>query len=161
MKTRRGMVFSALVVIFTMLFAVSVYGEEEADDDMTIVKDAIKANKKLFVTANMQLTKSEAKAFWPIYEKYQDGLEELMDRSLKLIDKYAENYQTMTDDIAEKLIEEYLDIDGDYVQLRKSYLPKFMKVLPAKKVVRYYQIENKIDAAGNYEIAKEIPIIKY
>jgi hypothetical protein len=161
MKTRRGMVLSALVVILTMLFAVSVYGEEKAADDMTIVKDAIKANKKLFVSENMKLTESEAKAFWPLYEKYQDGLEELMDRSINLIENYAENYQTMTDDKAKKLIEEYLDIEGDYVQLRKSYLPKFMEVLPAKKVARYYQLENKIDAAGNYELAKEIPIIKY
>ena len=161
MKTRRGMVFGALVIILTMLFAVSVYGEEKAADDMTIVRDAIKANKKLFVSENMQLTESEAKAFWPVYEKFQDGLEELMDRSLNLIDKYAKNYQTMTDDMAKKLIEEYLDIEGDYVQLRKSYLPKFMKVLPAKKVARYYQLENKIDAAGNYEVAKEIPIMKY
>jgi len=155
------MVLSALVVILTMLFAVTVYGEEKAADDMQIIKDAIKANKKLFVSENMQLTESEAKAFWPIYEKYQDGLEELMDRSLDLIGNYAKNYQTMTDEVAKKLIEEYLDIEGDYVALRKSYLPKFMKVLPAKKVARYYQLENKIDAAGNYEAAKEIPIIKY
>jgi hypothetical protein len=161
MKTRRGMVLSALVVILTMLFAVSVYGEDKAADDMAIVKDAIKANKKLFISENMQLTESEAKAFWPIYEKYQDGLEELVDRSINLIENYAENYQTMTDDKAKKLIEEYLDIEGDYVELRKSYLSKFMKVLPAKKVARYYQLENKIDAAGNYELAKEIPIIKY
>ncbi len=161
MKTRRGMVLSALVVILTMLFAVSVYGEEKAADDMKIVRDAIKANKKLFVSENMKLTESKAKVFWPVYEKYQDDLGKLMDRSLNLIENYAKNYQTMTDDIAEKLIEEYLDIEGDYVQLRKSYLPKFMKVLPKKKVARYYQLENKIDAAGNYEAAKEIPIIKY
>jgi hypothetical protein len=84
-----------------------------------------------------------------------------MNRSLNLIEKYADNYQTMTDDMAKKLIEEYLDIEGDYVAFRKAFLPKFMEVLPAKKVARYYQLENKIDAAGNYEIAKEIPIIKY
>lgn len=161
MKTRKGMILSALVVILTLLFAVSVYGEEKAADDMAIVKDAIKANKKLFVSENMQLTESEAKAFWPIYEKYQDGLEELMERSIDLIEKYADNYQTMTDDMAKKLIEEYLDIEGDYVAFRKSYLSKFMAVLPAKKVARYYQLENKIEAAGNYELAKEIPIIKY
>ena len=125
MKTRRGMVLSALVIILTMLFAVSVYGEEKAADDMTIVKDAIKANKKLFVSENMQLTESEAKAFWPVYEKYQDGLEELMDRSIKLIGKYAENYQTMTDEIAEKLLEESLDIECDTTELKKSYVPKF------------------------------------
>jgi hypothetical protein len=161
MKTRRGMVLSALVVILAMLFAVSVYGEEKAADDMKIVKDAIKANKKLFISDNMQLTESEAKAFWPVYEKYQDGLEEIMERSIDLIDNYAKNYQTMTDEVAKKLLEEFLDIECDYTELKKSYMPKFLKVLPAKKVARYYQLENKIDAAGNYEMAKEIPIIKY
>jgi hypothetical protein len=144
-----------------MLFAVSVYGEEKAADDMQIVKDAIKANKKLFISENMQLTESEAKAFWPVYERYQDGLEEIMERSIDLIDNYAKNYQKMTDEIAEKLLEEFLDIECDYTELKKSYRPKFLKVLPAKKVVRYYQLENKIEAVGNYELAKEIPLIKY
>ena len=161
MKKSKGMVFSVVIVILTILFAVSLYGEEKAADDMQIIKDAIKANKKLFVSENMQLTESEAKAFWSIYEEYQDGLEDLADRSLKLIGNYADNYQTMTDEIAEKLLEEFLDIECDYTELKKAYVPKFLKVLPAKKVVRYYQIENKIEAAGNYEIAKEIPIIKY
>jgi hypothetical protein len=161
MRTRRGMLFSALVVILVMLFAVTAYGEEKAADDMKIVRDAIKANKKLFISDNMQLTEAEAEGFWPIYDKYQDSLVDLADRSIKLIGDYADNYQTMTDDIAEKLLEEFLDIECDYTELKKSYVPKFLKVLPAKKVVRYYQIENKIEAVGNFEIAKEIPLIKY
>jgi hypothetical protein len=46
------------------------------------------------------------------------------------------------------------------VKLRKTYLPKFRQALPEKKAARYYQIENKINAALNYELAANIPLMK-
>jgi hypothetical protein len=46
------------------------------------------------------------------------------------------------------------------LKLRQTYLPRFRKVLPEVKVVRYYQIENKINAALMYEVAAKIPLIK-
>ena len=42
----------------------------------------------------------------------------------------------------------------------KSYVPRFQKVLPAKKVARLYQVENKVRALVNYQVAQDIPLIK-
>ena len=84
----------------------------------------------------------------------------LQSRSIKLIKDFAGVYEKMTDADAKKLLEEYLTIDDLRMKVRQAYLPKFRKVLPEKKVARYYQIENKILALLNYEIAKEIPLVK-
>jgi hypothetical protein len=42
----------------------------------------------------------------------------------------------------------------------KGYQSKFGAVLPATKVARYYQIENKLRAAVNYELADAIPLVQ-
>jgi hypothetical protein len=108
----------------------------------------------------MQLTESEAKAFWPVYERYQDELFLIRTRTAKLIMDYRDAYQQMTSNTAKKLMDEMITIDSLGLKLRQAYLPKFRKVLPEEKVVRYYQIENKIQAVLLYQLAGNIPLMK-
>jgi len=108
----------------------------------------------------MQLTEKEAKVFWPVYERYQNELFLLRARSLNMIGNYANNYKTMTDAKAKKLLDEFMAIENVRIKLASTYLPQFRKVLPDKKVARYYQIENKINAALYYELAAQIPLVK-
>jgi len=107
----------------------------------------------------MMLTQSEADKFWPIYDEYQKELKKLADRSIKLIETYASNYEAMTDEVAEQLVKEAMAIDEERIKLQKSYMPKFSKVMPAKKVARYYQLENKIDAVISFDLATQIPLV--
>lgn len=129
-------------------------------DNMQLVVEKIRADKKLFIAENMGLTDVEAKAFWPVYETYQDELFLLRARTMNLIDSYAEAYEEMTDSTAKELLEESLAIENLGLNLRQAYIPKFREVLPAVKVVRYYQIENKINAVLMFELAAKIPLIK-
>ena len=127
---------------------------------MRIFVEKIRADKKLLVAENMQLTETEAKGFWPLYEQYQNELFLLRQRTLKLINDYGEAYEQMTDSTAKKLLNEYMTIEGLGLKLRETYLPKFRKVIPEAKVLRYYQIENKINAVLFYELASNIPLAK-
>jgi hypothetical protein len=127
---------------------------------MQVVIEKVRADKKLLVAENMQLTEAEAKAFWPVYKQYQDELFLLRTRSVKLIKDYADAYETMTNTTAKKLLNEYVAIESLGPKLRQAYLPKFRKALPEVKVVHYYQIENKIQAALIYELAAQIPLVK-
>jgi hypothetical protein len=152
-----------LVIALTITlvgFVGSALAQDKPADNMEIVKEKIRTDKKLFIATNMQLTESEAKAFWPVYDAYQAELAKLMDREGKLIEKFAANYETMSDDVAKKLLDDSLSIDSSLLKLRQSYLAKFRGVLPDTKVARYYQIESKIDAVVGYELAKIIPLVK-
>jgi len=144
----------------TVLGVAPLWAQDKQTDDMQIVREKVRADKKLFVAANMELTESEAKAFWPVYEKYQDELFLLRARTVRLIKDYADSYKTMSNAKAKKLLDEFMVIQALGPKLRQAYLPKFRKVLPEIKVVRYYQLENKINAVLNYEIAARIPLIK-
>ena len=161
MKARIRMYpFFIVLVAMLTVFIVSPMAQEKPADNMQLVREKIKTDKKLFIAQNMNLTESEAKVFWPVYENYQKDLGKLVDKAVKLIDNYAANYETMTEEAAKELIDGYLAIEGERVTLMKSFLPKFRKVLPEKKVARYYQLENKIDAVVNYGLARQIPLVK-
>jgi len=160
----KGKIVNRLLVIALTItlvgFAGSALAQDKAADNMEIVKEKIRTDKKLFIATNMQLTESEAKAFWPVYDAYQAELHKLMDREGKLIEKFAANYDTMSNDVAKNLLDDSLSIDSNHMKLRQSYLAKFRGVLPDTKVARYYQIESKIDAVVGYELAKRIPLVK-
>jgi hypothetical protein len=129
---------------------------------MQILRDKIKADKKLLVAANMELTESEAKGFWPVYEQYQKDLTTINQRIVKLIESYAADYRanTLTDEKAKKLIDELVAIEQAEAGLKAASVPKLNKVLPQKKVARYLQIENKIRAAVKYELAEKVPLVQ-
>ena len=133
-----------------------------ADTNMQILRDKVKADKKLVVAANMDLTDAEAKGFWPVYEAYQKELQSLNERLKKTILSYADAYnnKTLTDQTAKKLADEALAIDEDEIKLRKAYAVKLAAVLPGKKAARYQQIENKIRAMWRYELAAGIPLVE-
>lgn len=146
--------------VAVMAWAVTAVAQDKPANNMQILIEKIHADKKLLVADNMQLTEAEAKAFWPVYKQYQDELFLIRMRTAKMIQDYRDAYDKMTNDTARKLLDEYMNIETLMLKLRKAYLPKFRDVLPEVKVVRYYQIENKIHAALVYEIAESIPLMK-
>ena len=155
-RTRIAVLVAGLIVIGAM----PAFAQDKPADNMQIVLEKARADKKLFVATNMELNETEAKAFWPVYEKYQDELFLLRSRTAKLINDYAKSFNDMTDQEAKVLLDEVMTIESLGLELRKAYLPQFRQVLPEKRVARYFQIENKIQAALYYELAKEIPLVQ-
>jgi hypothetical protein len=149
-----------MCLIMVALVCPFAIAQDKPSDNMQILNEKINADKKLLVAENMQLTEAEAKKFWPVYELYQDELFILRMRTLKLIKTYAEKYDSMTNEMAKNLLDEFMTIERLRQKVREAYLPKFRQVLPEKKVARYYQIENKIYAVTNYELSKQIPLLK-
>ena len=149
-------------VVVMMTCAVTATAQDKPADNMQIIIEKVRTDKKLIVADNMQLTESEAKGFWPVYKQYQDELFLIRVRTSKLINDYrnAYNNNSITNDIARTLLDEYMNIETLTLKLRKAYLPKFREVLPESKVARYYQIENKIQAELYYEFAAGIPLMK-
>jgi uncharacterized protein (UPF0371 family) len=131
-----------------------------ADEAGELRKKIIFDQKKLVVMQNMEFTEEEKTAFWPVYQKFQEELFPLNQRTVELVLAYASVFQSLTNDQAAKIVEEYLTIQDSRQAVMRRYFNKFMKILPAKKVFRYLQIENKMDAVGRYELAQEIPLAK-
>ncbi|MDR4499520.1 MAG: hypothetical protein MRK02_16625 [Candidatus Scalindua sp.] len=157
-KRKNNLFLVGFVVI--MAWAVTATAQDKPADNMQIVIEKVRADKKLLVAENLQLTETEAKDFWPVYEQYQHELFLIRVRTAKLIKDYSDAYGKMTDDSARELLDEYMNIEKLTLKLHKSYLRKFRKILPEIKVTRYYQIENKIQVAMMFELAANIPLMK-
>jgi len=161
----KGKMFLRAGVVIIMVaalvgLAIAAAAQDKAADNMQILRDKIKADKKLLVAANMELTDSEAKGFWPIYEEYQKELMAINQRIGKMIESYAADYRakSLTNEKAKKLVEELIAVEKAEAAMKVNYAPKLGKVLPQVKVARYLQIENKIRALVKYELAGAVPL---
>jgi len=157
----RKMISTGIPVIL-FGFVPYLMAQNKPADNMDILRDKIRADKKLVIAANMELTESEAKGFWPIYDGYQKDLQKINQRLANLLESYADDFRnkSLTDDKARKLINEATAIDKAEADLKSTYAPKLSKALPVKKVVRYLQIENKIRAVVKYDIASGVPLVR-
>ena len=109
---------------------------------------------------NLGLTEEETQAFRPLYDEKQKELQKLNERRLGFINSFAKDYEKMADEKANDLMNEWLGIPKDALKVKSSHGSKFRRALPMRKVARYFQIENKLEAVADYEPAKKIPLVK-
>lgn len=164
---------TAVILGSTMLFAAPAMAQDiapgagsaagGADTNMEILMQKVKADKKLVVAANMNLTDAEGKKFWPLYDAYQKELAALNQRLGQTITSYADAYNagkgTISNETAKKLLNEALSVEEAEVKTKRAYAEKIGKVLSATKTARYIQIENKIRAIIKVELAQQIPLV--
>ncbi|MFI5316421.1 MAG: hypothetical protein ACHQ6T_12030 [Myxococcota bacterium] len=131
-----------------------------SQSEQSILLDTIRANRKALVAVSLELSDEQAGKFWPVYDKYQKELNAIGDRVAGIIDDYSKNFHDLADDKATKLMDDYLAAEAERVQVKRTYLPEFEKILPGRTVARLYQIENKIDAVLRYELAAAIPVVE-
>ena len=141
---------------------VTAMAQNAATTNMEILRQKIKADKRLVVAQNLNLTDAEGAKFWPVYEAYQKDLQQIDERLATAILAYADAYNKgpVTNETAKKLLDEYLAIDDAEAKLKSATTPKILAALSAVKAARYVQIENKIRAAVRYELATAIPLVE-
>jgi hypothetical protein len=161
-QTMKMMMRLMMAVVIAAGLAAPSMAQGNATTNMDILRQKVKADKKLLVAGNLQLTDAEGKQFWPVYDAYQNDLQQINQRLTTAIVAYADAYNKgpVTNETAKKLLDEALAIDEAEAKLKTSTAQKVMAVLPATKAARYIQIENKIRALIRYELAANIPLVE-
>lgn len=155
---KRSFLF-VLMVACLILIPAALPAQTQADEE-ELVRSQLQTGKKAIIADNMQFTEAESQAFWPLYNEFQQAKMKINERTVRLINDYLSNYEKMTDEKAGAIVRDYVALEKERADLKASFLPRFSKVLPAKKVARYYQLENKIEAIIKYELSKEVPLFK-
>jgi len=129
--------------------------------DMQKLQSDVEFDRGLAVANNMQLSDADKKIFWPVYTNYLEGLEQYNRSYASIIQSYAfaVNTNSLTDDVAKQLTDQFLAAQEGEVALRKTYVANLAKVLPPKTVARALQLENKIRAIAWYGMASQIPLV--
>jgi len=154
----------ALALCIT-LASMTAYAQVNADlseytAEIEAARTIMKTERKILIMREMTLTAEEAEAFWPLYDNYVNERRALGDLRVKIITDYAANYESMTNELARQLGDDSLKYDTKALKLKKSYLKKFRRIMPEIKVIRYFQLENKLDAIIDFDLAAQIPLME-
>jgi hypothetical protein len=136
-------------------------GDKPASN-LEIIHEKLKADKKLIVAQYMELTESEAKRFWPVYDEYQKDLQRSNERLRNLLESYAADYKSksLTDEKAKQLLDEWIALEQDEGKRRSGFAPKVLQAVPPKKAARYLQIENEFRILLRYDLAATVPLVQ-
>ena len=165
MSIRQYLRAGALCALLTPGFALAadqpVVNEKFSDLEPAIqmLRKDVGRDRREIVKANMLLTESEAARFWPLYDEYRGEMVKQGDRRVKLITDYAANRDSMSEDEANRILKERLDIEKEKIDIREKYVKKFQKELSARTTARFFQIDQKLDAAVDAALAARIPLI--
>ncbi len=141
-------------------FAPAVVSAQTADDAIHLTRSAIQTERQAVVAANLGLNESESAVFWPMYRDYRNAVNQAADAKVDILRRLFSNYETLTDDEAMSLLDDHLAFEKEMLKIRTSYAKKMSKVLAGRTVARFFQIENKMDAIIDYEMAGEIPLVR-
>jgi Spy/CpxP family protein refolding chaperone len=160
MKLQLNGAASALALL-SLLVGFAAGAQEQLSDNMDILREKVAADKKLIIAENLILTESQAAQFWPIYDAYQKDLAALNERIGALVENYATAYNAgnVQEAKANELVEEFLAIEEAQLDLRKKYADRLDGVIPAVERARYLQMEQKIRALIDYDMAANIPLV--
>ncbi|MGH7780821.1 MAG: hypothetical protein ACREQR_13445 [Candidatus Binataceae bacterium] len=122
---------------------------------------AAHAERKAAVNDNMGLTADEAKAFWPLYDEYEGKMDKIETRHIKEVHEYAKHYATLTDADAKAKLDEVVSIQQAILDTQKDYIPKFRGVISEMKTTRFFQIDNKLRALVQCDLAQSIPLAQH
>ena len=130
------------------------------DHDVALLRQDVRSEKKQIIAANLELTDTEATRFWPVYDQYSAELTELGDQKYALIKEYAQGFGKLTDEQALSLIKRSLALDEQLAQLRSKYVTIFNKVLPGTKTATFFQMDRRIGALIDLQLAAQIPFVQ-
>jgi hypothetical protein len=131
-----------------------------SEHDIQLLRQDIRSQKKQLIAANLTLTDAEATKFWPVYDQYSAEMTKIGDQKYALIKEYAQNFGSLTDAQAQSLTNRSLALDEAIAQLRIKYVPIINKVLPGTKTATFFQIDRRLTALMDLQLASQIPLVQ-
>jgi hypothetical protein len=148
----------ALIILLSLSFSTATTAQTALDEQIALTRQSAHTDRKIIIMGNMTFTADESTLFWPAWNEYRAAAAANGDRSLALIKDFAANYENMTAQKADELMTDYFSIEMQNLVIKQKFAQEIGKFMPAHKVMRVIQIENKLDAAINLQLASEIPL---
>ena len=131
----------------------------EVEKDLALLRRNLRSEKKQIIAMNLSLTDTEATKFWPLYDQYADEMRKHNDEFYAVIKDYAANQKTLTDAQALSMIKRWSAIQVETAKTRQKYVDLIEKALPGRKAALFFQIDRRIYALMDLQVASEIPLV--
>jgi len=147
-------------LILALSFSTVASAQTAMDEQIALARQSAHTDRQVLIMGNVHFTADESAEFWPAWKQYRAAMAANTDRTLALIANFAKNYEEMTDLKANELMVDSFSIRMQDLVIKQQFAKDVSKFMPAKKVMRVIQIENKLDAALQMKLASEIPLVK-
>ena len=131
----------------------------EVEKDIELLRRNLRGEKKKLIALNVPLTETEATKFWPIYDQYAAAMTKHYDEFYSLIKEYAATQKTITDAQASTMLKRWSQLQIDLAQTRQSYIPKIESVIAGKKAALFFQIDRRLYALMDMQVANAVPLV--
>jgi len=131
----------------------------EVEKDLALLRRDLRADKKQLIALNLPLTAEEATKFWPVYDEYVGEMAKVNDQFYAVIKEYAANQKTLTDAQASSMINQWAAIQVKQAQIRQKYIPIVEKVISPRKAALFFQIDRRLYALMDLQVASQIPLV--
>jgi hypothetical protein len=127
-------------------------------ETLEVTRQAVESQRRVLVAGALPLTDAEADAFWPLYDAYEKDRRPLDEQANKLLADFLAAATTLTDGQAQAMLDKALKVDEGRLRVRREYMDRMAKAIPPRKVARFYQIDNKLDAVVRADLARQVPL---
>ena len=164
MKKKLIVLNFALVIVLTFGMS-NAFAQRETstgvaiDQDIELMRRDLRSEKKQIIAANVPLTDAESTKFWVVYDQYAAEMAKHNGEFYSVIKDYAANQKTLTDAQALAMIKRWTGIQVDLAQTRQKYMPLFEKVIPGKKGALFAQIDRRLYALMDLQVASAVPLV--
>jgi hypothetical protein len=148
--------YPLVVVAFVCLSAAAA--GQTVTDTLEVSRQAVESQRRILVAGALPLTEAEADAFWPLFDAYEKERRPLDERANNLVADFFARAANLTDAQAKAMVEEALEVEEGRLRVRRTYLSRMAKAIPARKLARFYQIDNKLDSVVRADVARQVPL---
>ncbi|NOT54455.1 MAG: hypothetical protein HOP18_07610 [Deltaproteobacteria bacterium] len=166
--TKRDMTLAGIMVVgvlsSSLVFAQSQekphQETQQIDRYIAMLRTDLTAQKTSIVVSNMHLTAAETEAFWSVYRKYTKEQDKVGDAKVAVIKEYATSVNDIDDKKAKALTAKALKVEEQRLRVIKKFIGEFGKVLSAKQVARFFQLEIQMQRMVDLQVAAALPLIE-
>lgn len=156
-----------LLTVLAFLASATALGQNSGssvleNQELANARNLLQAGREEIIREDLRMSDEESAGFWPVYETYHAKIMVVRDRQAIMIADFLKSYRdgAVTNEYADGLIKDNFEIKGELLQIQKKFVRRFRKVLPALKVARFYQLENKMDAEIDAQLALFVPLVE-
>jgi len=147
-----------MIIGMLLILSASLYAQS-TETYIELLRSNLQMEKKALIAEAMELTPEQSDVFWPIYNEFQLEASKIGNRKLAIIKEYAENYDSLSNDIADDLIDKSFDLEEDRISMHKDYYKKVKNALDAKYAGKFIQLVSRINTLIDIQLSAEIPLL--
>jgi hypothetical protein len=152
--------FLLALVGLSLLVVNPGWAQNAGDKYIDLMRKDLRKEKQSIVDQAMGLEAANKSQFWAIYAEYQTALDSIWDQRIVNITKFADNYEKMTDDIADQLAVKMMDLEGQRAALRNKYYKMYKQKMGARTAARFLQVECSLASLIDLQLATSLPILQ-